>query len=191
MQSRVYHCKTRNNLWQSKNLKQSFMILILPLLFSLLSARPSLFFSVLSDNTNITIRYYSTFQPHRLPFLKSFPSTIPKFSTTEETTPSLWRIFIPTYLVPITISYYHRILHHPGSTRLYNAISNHFYFRSMRSQINQFTKKCDIRQRVKGPFPKLGHLPLKSTELKPWQEVQIDLVGPWTFQIPPNGPSRY
>lgn len=146
------------------------------------------------QQNNPSLQHLPTSSPSQFEILSIHDTKIlhyRRFSTTEETTPSLWRIFIPTHLVPITISYYHRILHHPGSTRLYNAISNHFYFRSMRSQINQFTKKCDIRQRVKGPFPKLGHLPLKSTELKPWQEVQIDLVGPWTFQIPPNGPSRY
>ena len=56
----------------------------------------------------------------------------------------------------------------------------------MRKLINNFVKKCDICQRVKGPFPKLGHLPLKATERNPWEEVQVDLVGPWTFNIPPK-----
>ena len=56
----------------------------------------------------------------------------------------------------------------------------------MRTFINNFVKKCDICQRVKGPFPRLGHLPLKATELNPWEEVQVDLVGPWTFQLPPK-----
>ena len=56
----------------------------------------------------------------------------------------------------------------------------------MRTLINDFVKKCDICQRVKGPFPRLGHLPIKATETNPWEEVQIDLVGPWTFKIPPK-----
>ena len=97
-----------------------------------------------------------------------------------------WKIFLPSSLIATTIEYYHRLLHHPGSTKLYYVISNHFYFRSMRAVINNFVKKCDICQRVKGPFPRLGHLPLKATELNPWDEVQVDLVGPWTFQIPPK-----
>jgi len=63
---------------------------------------------------------------------------------------------------------------------------NHFYFTSMRSAINRFIKTCDICQRVKGPFPRLGHLPVKQAEVNPWNEVQIDLLGPWTFQIPPK-----
>ena len=97
-----------------------------------------------------------------------------------------WKIFLPSSLIPTTIAFYHRILHHPGSTRLYNIISNHFYFRSMRTIINNFVKKCDICQRVKGPFPRLGHLPIKATEANPWEEIQVDLVGPWTFQLPPK-----
>ena len=82
--------------------------------------------------------------------------------------------------------YYYRIFHHSGSTKLHSAISKHFYFRSMRDTINRFVKSCDICQRVKGPFPHLGHLSVKQTEVNPWDEVQIDLVGPWTFQIPPK-----
>ena len=56
----------------------------------------------------------------------------------------------------------------------------------MRKLINNFVKTCDICQRVKSPFPRLGHLPLKATELNLWDEVQVDLVGPWTFQLPPK-----
>jgi len=56
----------------------------------------------------------------------------------------------------------------------------------MRSAINSFIKTCDICQRIKGLFPRLGHLPVKQAEVNPWDEVQIDLVGPWTFQIPPK-----
>jgi len=47
-----------------------------------------------------------------------------------------WKIFLPNSLIPITIDYYHRLLHHPGATRLHDAIANHFYFTSMRSAIN-------------------------------------------------------
>jgi len=97
-----------------------------------------------------------------------------------------WKIFLPKLLIIPTIDYYHRILHHPGATRLHQSISTRFYFSSMRSAINSFIKACDICQRVKGPFPRLGRLPVKQAEVNPRDEVQIDLVGPWTFQIPPK-----
>jgi len=97
-----------------------------------------------------------------------------------------WKICLPNSLIPITIEYYHRLLHHPGATRLYESIANHFYFTSIRNTINVFKKSCEICQRVKGPFPRLGHLPVKKGEMNPWEEVQIDLVGPWTFQLPPK-----
>jgi len=63
-----------------------------------------------------------------------------------------WKIFLPKSLITPTIDYYHRILHHPGATRLHQSISTHFYFNSMRSAINSFIKACDICQRVKGWF---------------------------------------
>jgi len=31
--------------------------------------------------------------------------------------------------------------------------------------------------------PKLGKLPPKETEQNPWEEVQVDLIGPWEFKI--------
>jgi len=130
-----------------------------------------------------SIQHLPTKSPSQFKFLSIKDTKLLHYRRNES---EQWKIFIPTSLIPITIEYYHHILHHPGSTRLQTAISNHFFFRSMRNIINQFVKKCDICQRVKGPFPRLGHLPIKTTEVNPWEEVQIDLVGPWTFQLPPK-----
>ena len=87
-----------------------------------------------------------------------------------------WKIFLPSHSLHPPLTTITRILHHPGATRLHQSISKHFYCYSMRSAINSFIKTCDICQRFKGPFPRLGHLSVN----------QIDLVGPWTFQIPPK-----
>jgi len=81
----AYHCVIQKNLLQSKNWKWNFMILTLTFLFKQLSAQISTFISVPFDSTNKTIHHYSIFQPHRLPNLNSFPSTVPNSYTIEET----------------------------------------------------------------------------------------------------------
>jgi len=84
----------------------------------------------------------------------------------------------------------HRLLSSStSSSRRNEIIRSHrkpflFYINSKYHQ--SIYKTCDICQRIKGPFPRLGHLPVKKGEINPWEEVQIDLVGPWTFQIPPK-----
>jgi len=80
----VYHCVIQKNLWQSKNWKWNFIILTLIFLFRQLSAQISPFISVPFDSTNKMIHHYSIFQPHRLPNLNYFPSTIPNSYTIEE-----------------------------------------------------------------------------------------------------------
>ena len=43
------------------------------------------------------------------------------------------------------------------------------------------TRSTPLCQKIKGRFPKLGHLPPKSNEINSWEEVKVDLVGPWIF----------
>jgi len=152
---------------------------------TIISPNFSLHFSTIRQHqqNDTSLQHLPTSSPSQFKFTSINDTQLLHYRRNES---EQWKIFIPTSLIPMTIEYYHRILHHPGSTKLHSAISKHFYFRSMRDTINRFVKSCDICQRVKGPFPRLGHLPVKQAEVNPWDEVQIDLVGPWTFQIPPK-----
>ena len=100
----------------------------------------------------------------------------------DEAAPS-WKIVIPVAHIDPVLEWFHRVLNHPGATRMYRTIGIHFYFPNMKAIIEDYCKTCDICQRIKGPFPKLGHLPLKVAEQNPWEEVQVDLVGPWMFKF--------
>ena len=97
-----------------------------------------------------------------------------------------WKIVIPVTLVQPTLEWFHHTLNHPGSTRMLSTINKHFWFPKMRIKVEEHVKTCDICQRIKGPFPKLGKLPIKHNENNPWEEVQVDLVGPWQFKLNPK-----
>jgi Reverse transcriptase (RNA-dependent DNA polymerase)./Integrase core domain. len=97
-----------------------------------------------------------------------------------------WKIVVPLALTFDLISWYHRFLVHPGTHRLFSTISQHFAFPDMRSRIERFVRTCDTCQRVKSNHPRDGLLPPKEPELDPWHQVQVDLVGPWQFNIGPR-----
>jgi hypothetical protein len=54
----------------------------------------------------------------------------------------------------------------------------------MRSVAECVTKNCDACQKKKLPGPQYGHLPPREAALLPWEEVALDLIGPWTVQLP-------
>ena len=97
-----------------------------------------------------------------------------------------WKIVIPVKHINQVLTWFHRVLQHPGATRMINTINRHFYFPNMKTVIEQHVRTCDICQRIKGPFPKIGQVPMKLAEGNPWEEVQVDLVGPWFFKFPPK-----
>ena len=94
-----------------------------------------------------------------------------------------WKIVIPTGLVKMALKFFHRILRHPGSARMYFTMSRHFYFPNMKQVIIDFVKTCDICQRCKISFPGLGKVPPKLADQNPWEEVHTDLIGPWEFKF--------
>lgn len=97
--------------------------------------------------------------------------------------PPKWKIVIPVRHINPVLEWFHRVLNHPGATRMYRTMGIHFFFPNMKSIVEEYCKTCNICQRVKGPFPKLGQLPMKTPESNPWEEVQVDLIGPWIFKF--------
>lgn len=53
----------------------------------------------------------------------------------------------------------------------------------MRRQINDMCKTCPICQKAKRNSKNYGKIPLKDTEIGPWQDIALDLAGPWKATI--------
>jgi hypothetical protein len=55
----------------------------------------------------------------------------------------------------------------------------HLHHPKLCSVTEEVTRNCNICQRQKLPRPQYGHLPPREGALLPWEEVALDLIGPW------------
>jgi hypothetical protein len=99
-----------------------------------------------------------------------------------------WKIVLPMALVPLALRWFHQLLMHHGSSRMFQTINKNFTFPRMRPTIEDFVKRCDTCQRTKHTTPKDGLLPLKDPEMDQWSQVQVDLIGPWKINLGSGAP---
>lgn len=90
----------------------------------------------------------------------------------------LWKLFMPVALVLITLRCTHEQFGHAGSFKLFKYLSRFFYWRGMRRDIKNFTRGCDICQRVKylNYAMEGGYQFLKAS--KPNELISVDFFGP-------------
>ena len=92
-----------------------------------------------------------------------------------------WKIAIPDSLLNDTILWHHRVLGHAGSQRVYETIRRLYYHPVLHSTILRL--RCAVCQLCKLPGPGYGHLPPREAGLVPWEEIAVDLIGPWTIHV--------
>lgn len=92
-----------------------------------------------------------------------------------------WKIALPLALLDPVIVWYHLVLGHCGSTRLYQTIGRRFAVPGLKKRCEEF--KCGNCQVNKQLGPGYGHLPPRHAALVPWDEVAVDLIGPWKIKI--------
>jgi len=92
------------------------------------------------------------------------------------------KICIPFLLQQRVVAWYHEYLAHPGQTRTEATIRQHFTWPKLRQHVELYTKTCSQCQLCKKQRKKYGHLPAKNAEATPWEEVHVDLVGPYTVK---------
>jgi hypothetical protein len=95
--------------------------------------------------------------------------------------PGEWKIAMPTTLVDPIMQWYHKVLGHCGVNRLYDGVRAHFYFPSLKDRCAQL--KCAVCQMNKAIGIGFGELPPRIAPLLPWNEVAIDLIGPWRMNV--------
>ncbi|KAG7340293.1 integrase core domain containing protein [Nitzschia inconspicua] len=59
----------------------------------------------------------------------------------------------------------------------------HFYHPDLQKVCEQTVKKCDPCQRFKNVGRGHGEMASREASLLPWQDVAVDLIGPWTISI--------
>jgi transposase InsO family protein len=94
-----------------------------------------------------------------------------------------WKIYLPTELLQDTVRWYHLALGHCGISRLADTLRMHFYHPELQQTCEAEVRKCDPCQRLKNVGRGHGETASREASLMPWQDVAVDLIGPWTVNI--------
>ena len=89
------------------------------------------------------------------------------------------KIYVPASMRKRMLNWYHDSLMHPGMTRMYRTIQQHFTWPKLKQDVERFCKTCKTCQLTKKTKKKYGHLPAKEAEASPWDTLCIDLIGPY------------
>jgi hypothetical protein len=94
-------------------------------------------------------------------------------------------IYVPLRLRDTLLHWYHDCLQHPGVRHMQATMKENLYWPCMDQAIAMYVKTCAICQQYKiTATKKYGEIPLpKSPDTKPWEEVHVDMIGPWTVQF--------
>jgi len=92
-----------------------------------------------------------------------------------------WKIALAQNMLQPTIEWYHTILGHPGSKRLRMALECRYYHMELRRHVDRY--HCDACRRHKLDGPGWGLLPERDMKEMPFEEVAVDLIGPWTIKV--------
>ena len=92
-----------------------------------------------------------------------------------------WKIALPNSLAPSVVRWYHEMLGHCGSQRLYNTIKERFQYPNLIGLCNSYV--CDTCQKNKQIGVGYGLLPPRHAAMMPWDSVAVDLVGPWKINV--------
>ena len=80
-----------------------------------------------------------------------------------------------------TSSTFHQTLGHPGEKRLRETIQMRYYHPRLRRAIDKY--RCEHCQRHKLSGRGYGLLPEREMRIAPWEEVAVDLIGPWIIKV--------
>ena len=88
-----------------------------------------------------------------------------------------WRIALPDNMVKSTVDWFHLVMGHPGTKRLREALEARYHNESLRWTIDNH--KCEYCQRHKLSGPGYGLLSERDVQVAPFEEIAVDLIGPW------------
>ncbi len=94
-----------------------------------------------------------------------------------------WKIYLTDQSVEPSIVWFHQLLNHPGQQRLLQGMARYFHPK-LKQKIDAF--KCDACQRYKTDSRGYGHMPARDVRTAPWEQVDVDLIGPWKVQTSSN-----
>jgi Integrase zinc binding domain len=98
-----------------------------------------------------------------------------------------WRIVLPGNMINDVLAWYHITLCHPGAMRMKDMIGALFTAPNLGKSIELYVERCDSCQRHKDPSRAYVELPPTEADSNPFEEVAVDLIGPWTLETEEHG----
>ena len=92
-----------------------------------------------------------------------------------------WQIALPEQMLKKTIKWFHIATGHPGNTKLRMTMEQRYHHPNMRALIDNYT--CADCQKHKLDGKGYGLLPERELRSQPFEEVAVDLIGPWKIQV--------
>jgi hypothetical protein len=84
-------------------------------------------------------------------------------------------------MVVDTVKGFYQVMGHPGEKRLGETLNQHNYHPRLRYDIDKL--KCKNCQEHKLACRDHGLLPKQEVRIAPWEEVTIELIGPWKVKV--------
>ena len=81
-------------------------------------------------------------------------------------------------MIDTVVRWYHLVLGHPGSQRLYNTINARFFYPGLSTICQQYQCPDDCGM-IQNQGRQYGHLAAREVNITPWHTVAVDLIGPW------------
>ena len=91
-----------------------------------------------------------------------------------------WKICLGTEALDSSIHWFHQLLNHPGKQRLLQGMDR-YYHPDLRKHIDKYS--CDACQRYKLDGRGVGKLAPRVVRAAPWEQVDVDLIGPWSVDV--------
>ncbi len=92
-----------------------------------------------------------------------------------------WKIVLLKSMVDDTVKWFHQIMGHPSEKRLQETLNQHYYYPRLCYHI--YKLKCKDCQMHKLAGRAYGLLPKQEVRIAPWEEVNINLIGPWKVKV--------
>jgi hypothetical protein len=84
-------------------------------------------------------------------------------------------------MVVATVKWFHQVMEHPGEKRLWETLSQRYYHPRLCYHIEKLKFKDCQKHKLEGRG--YGLLPKQEVRIAPWEEVAINLIGPWKVKV--------
>jgi hypothetical protein len=83
-------------------------------------------------------------------------------------------------MVADTVECFHQVMGHPGEKKLHEMLNQHYYHPKLHYHINKLKWKDCQKHKLAG---RGCLLPKGEVRIAPWEEVAINLIGPWKVKV--------